>query len=144
MIAPPNLSLLLIMACFWLVYLLVRTQFVGPLGAVIDERERRIRAARETLKAAQDRAAAAIAGCERELATAAAEASKMRAAMRAEGEVARRARLEEVRARAAERLLVLAHDLDQAAGAAREELRQRAESLARELAERLIGRRLAS
>ncbi|MGE5236637.1 MAG: hypothetical protein ACM3O7_09835 [Acidobacteriota bacterium] len=144
MIAPPNLSLLLIMACFWLVYVLVRTQFVTPLGKVLDERERRIREARETLTTSQERASAAIASCERELAAAASEASKQRAAMRAEGEAARRVRLEQARAQANERLLVLARDLDDAARVARGELRQGAETLARELAERLMGRRLAS
>ena len=44
MFAPPNYSLFLVMACFWLVYLLVSTQLVKPLGRVLDEREARIRA----------------------------------------------------------------------------------------------------
>jgi F-type H+-transporting ATPase subunit b len=144
MIAPPNLSLLLIMACFWLVYALVRTQFVTPLGKVLDERERRIREGRDTLATAQERVSAALASCERELATAASEASKQRTALRAEGETVRRARLEQARAQATERLLALAQDLDEAARAARGELRKGAETLARELAERLMGRRLAS
>jgi F-type H+-transporting ATPase subunit b len=140
----PNQSLLLIMACFWLVYLLVRTQFVMPLGTVLDERERRIKDAHDTLASAQEKASAAMTSCERELAAAAAEASKLRAAARAEGEATRRARLEQARAQAAERLMVLANDLENAAREARNELRPRTEALARDLAERLMGRRLAS
>ena len=42
MIAPPNLSLLLIMACFWMVFFLVWRLLVKPLGVVIDERDTRI------------------------------------------------------------------------------------------------------
>jgi F0F1-type ATP synthase membrane subunit b/b' len=141
-IAPPNLSLLLIMACFWMVFFLVWTQLVKPLGVVLDERDKRVREAKNALADVQERFSAAVARCERELAVGASEAAKERAALRAAGETARRARLDAAREQAQERLAKLATEIGQASGAARAELRTSAQALARELAERLVGRRL--
>ena len=52
MIAPPNYSLLFIIACFWLVYFIVSRLLVKPLGETLDERHRRAAVARERLDAA--------------------------------------------------------------------------------------------
>ncbi len=144
MIAPPNFSLLLIMACFWLVFLLVATQLVRPLGNVLDEREKRIRESRGALDEARVALDEAVARCERELAAAAAAASKERTALRAAGEAGRRARLDAARSQAAERLNALTREIEAASSQARDELRSRATLLARELAAHLLGRRLAS
>ncbi len=143
MIAPPNLSLLLIMACFWMVFFLVWRLLVKPLGAVLDERDRRVRESKDSLAGVQERFAAAVARCERELAAGAGQAGKERAALRAAGESARRARLDAAREQAQERLSRLSTEIGAAAAAARSELRVSAQALARELAERLVGRRLA-
>ena len=80
MLALPNYSLLLIMACFWLVYLLVSTQLVKPLGRLLEEREGRIEAARSTNEKARAELAEAMARCDRDVAGAAAEAQRERAA----------------------------------------------------------------
>jgi F-type H+-transporting ATPase subunit b len=143
-VAPPNLSLLLIMACFWLIYFIVKSQFITPLGAVLDERERRRREAGAEIEAARQAFDDTMARCEKDLALAAAAAQKHRADLRAEGEAARRSRLDAARAAGQERLARLTDELRAAADAARGELRTRAQALARELAERLLGRRLAS
>jgi len=143
-ITAPNLSLLLIMACFWLVYWLVATQLVRPLGRVLDERARRIDEARDTLTAVETRFAEAMARCERDLGQAAGEAQKERAAQRAAGEAARRARIDAARAEGQQRLAALAAELDAASRDARTQLREQGTTLARDLAERLLGRRLAS
>jgi F0F1-type ATP synthase membrane subunit b/b' len=142
-LALPNVSLLLVMACFWLVYLVVSTQLVGPLGRVLSERARRIREARETHESSRAALDDAVARCERELAGAAAESQKARAALRAAGEASRRARLEQARTQMQERLTRLDAELDEAARAARADLRGRASVLARELASRLVGRGVA-
>lgn len=144
MITPPNLSLLLIMACFWLVYWLIATQLVRPLGRVLDERARRISETRDRLAAVEARLAEAMTRCERDLGVAAGEAQKERAAQRAAGEAARRARLEAARTEGHQRLAALAAELDAASRDARTQLRERGTGLARDLAERLLGRRLAS
>jgi F-type H+-transporting ATPase subunit b len=143
-ITAPNLSLLLIMACFWLVYWLIATQLVRPLGRVLDERARRIGEARDTLAAVETRFAEAMTRCERDLGVAAGEAQKERAAQRAAGEATRRARLDAARAEGQKRLATLAAELEAASRSARSQLRERGLRLARDLAERLLGRRLAS
>jgi F0F1-type ATP synthase membrane subunit b/b' len=139
----PNYSLLLVMACFWVVYVLVSTQLVRPLGDLLDEREKRARSAREGFEQARGTLADAIARCEAALSAAASEGQRERASLRSAGEASRRARLEEAREQAHERLNRLAAELEEAARAARATLRSRAAELARELASRLIGRSVA-
>ncbi len=143
MVAPPNYSLLLIMACFWLVYLLVSTQLVKPLGRVLDEREARVKAARERYEQSRQALEEAIARCERELAVAASEGQRERASLRASGEEARRKKLEVARGEVQQRLARLADELDEASREARTALRERSGHLARELASHVLGRRVA-
>ncbi len=139
----PNYSLLLVMVCFWLVYLLVAGQLVRPLGRLLDERDARASSAREAYERARAALAEAVARCERELSVAAAEGQRERASLRAAGDSARRARLETARAHAQERLVRLATELDEAAQGVRAGLRSKAGELARELANRLAGRSVA-
>jgi F0F1-type ATP synthase membrane subunit b/b' len=141
--APPNYSLLLIMACFWLVYLLVSTQLVKPLGSVLDEREARIKAAREAYEHARQVLTDAVFRCEREVAGAAAEGQRERASLRASGEAARRSKLEAARAEVQQRLTRLSRELDEASQGVRATLRERSGRLARELASQLLGRSVA-
>jgi F-type H+-transporting ATPase subunit b len=143
-ITAPNLSLLLIMACFWLVYWLIASQLVRPLGRVLDERARRIDEAHSSLTAVETRFAEAMTRCERDLGQAAGEAQKERAAQRAAGEATRRARLEAARAEGQQRLAALAAKLEAASRDARAQLREQGKGLARDLAERLLERKLAS
>src|SRR5512136_2590157 len=141
--ASPNFSLFLIMACFWLVYLLVYTQLVKPLGRVLDEREARVKTAREGFEQARQALAEAVARCERDLAGAASEGQRERASLRASGEATRRGKLEAARAEVQGHLTRLSRELDEASRAARATLRDRSGQLARELASRLIGRSVA-
>jgi F0F1-type ATP synthase membrane subunit b/b' len=141
--APPNYSLLLIMACFWLVYLLVSTQLVKPLGSMLDERAARIKAAREAYEGARSALTDAVSRCEREVASAAAEGQRERASMRASGEAARRSKLEAARAEVQQRLARVSAELDEASRGARATLREHSGQMARELASRLLGRSVA-
>lgn len=143
MLALPNYSLLLVMACFWLVYLLVTTLLVRPLARLLDERGRRVREAADAHEHARTALAEATTRCERDLASAAAEGQRERAARRAAGEAARRARMEAARTQVQQRLATLDVELAEASSAARGVLRQRSGELARELASRVLGRRVA-
>ena len=143
MFGPPNYSLFLIMACFWLVYLLVSTQLVKPLGRVLDERDATIRAGREVYDHARQSLKEAVARCERELSAAASEGQRERASLRASGDADRRRRIEAARGQVQQRLAQLSGELDEASRAARTVLRERSSELARELASRLLGRRVA-
>lgn len=142
MITPPNLSLLFIMLCFWAVFFVVSSQIVKPLGRVLDEREALLRGAHQRLDEARSAFEAAVTRSEKELALASTEATRERAAMRAEGEATRRARLDAARERSQQTLASLGRDLDQASAEARAGLRATTEQLARELASRLLGRGL--
>jgi F-type H+-transporting ATPase subunit b len=141
--ALPNSSLFLVMACFWLVYLVVSTQLVKPLGRLLDEREARIKAAREVHEHARRALEEAVGRCERELAVAASEGQRQRASLRASGDEERRRKLDAARGDVQQRLARLAAELDEASRAARETLRQRSSQLARELASHLLGRSVA-
>jgi F0F1-type ATP synthase membrane subunit b/b' len=143
-IAPPNFSLLFIIACFWVVYFVVSRLLVRPLGTMLDERQRRKAAAQETLDKAQARLREALACSERELASAGLEAGKQRQSLRAEGESARQARLVAAREQGQRTLTELADELEVAAAAARAAIRLQAASLGRELASRLAGRGVAA
>lgn len=143
MFSLPNYSLLLVMACFWLVYLVVSTQLVKPLGRVLDEREARVRAAREAYENANRALEEAVGRCERELAIAASEGQRERATLRVSGDQERRRKLEVARGEVQQRLARLSGELDEASHAARDTLRTRASQLARELASHLLGRSVA-
>lgn len=144
MIPSPNFSLLFIIACFWLVYLVVSRWLVKPLGGMLDERRRSAVQASEGLGAAQDRLKQSLARCERELATAGAEASKQRQALRTEGESLRAARVGAARQQSQDTLAALGSELDAAVATARAGIRSQAAVLARELASRLAGREVAA
>jgi F0F1-type ATP synthase membrane subunit b/b' len=85
----------------------------------------------------------AVARCERELSAAASEGQRERASLRATGDAERRRRIEAARGEVQQRLARLSGDLDEASRAARAALRERSGELARELASRLLGRRVA-
>lgn len=142
MITPPDLSLVFIMLCFWAVFFVVASQVVKPLGRILDEREALSRGAHQRLDEARSALQMAMMRSEKELAVASTEATRERAAMRAEGEATRRARLDAARERSQQTLANLGRDLDQASADARAGLRANTEQLARELASRLLGRGL--
>lgn len=144
MVSPPNYSLLLIMACFWLVYFLVSSLLLKPLGALIDERDRRVREARDDIEKARQAFDDTMTKCEKELAVVASAAQKERAELRGAGEATRRAALDGAREKGQARLAALAQEIQESSAGAQRELRSRAEELSRELAEHLLGRRLAS
>lgn len=144
MLAPPDLSLLLIMVCFWAVYWLVSSQLVRPLGALLDERARRAEEARRVLTGAQTALYETVAWYEEQLAAVTTEEQRHRTALRSEGEAARRARLEAAREAGQQRLTQLSEELQGAGEMARRQLQEQAPTLARELAERVLGRKAAS
>lgn len=144
MITPPDLSLVLIMLCFWAVFFVVSTQLVRPLLRILDQREQQAEGARHDLETTRTRLQEAMAASEREMVAASVEATRERAALRAEGEASRRARLDGARELAQQRLAGLARELDEAAASARVGLRTQASQLARELAAQVLGRRVGA
>jgi F-type H+-transporting ATPase subunit b len=142
--SPPDLSLILIMVCFWVTLWVVHRFLVRPVGTVIGERRRRIDDAQQEWSAKNEEYLAAVSRVEDEVASAAKEAAGIRADARQRAMDDRHAALEKARARADERLVEVLDTLDKDAETARSDLRSRAEELARLLASRLLGRELAS
>ena len=141
---PPNLSLILIMVCFWVTLWIVHRYLIRPVGTVIGERRRRIDGAQQEWSAKNEEFLASVAKVEEEVSAAAKDAGKIRAESRQTAMDARQKTLDEARAKADERLIAVLEDLDREAETVRGDLRTRVEDLARLLAGRLIGRELAT
>jgi len=141
--SPPDLSLILVMFCFWVTLWVVHRFLVRPVGTVIGERRRRIDDAQQEWSAKNEEYLAAVSRVEEEVSAAAKDAAKIRADARQHAMDARQTALDQARARADERLLGVLENLDKDAEAARSDLGRRAEELARLLASRLLGRELA-
>jgi F-type H+-transporting ATPase subunit b len=141
---PPNLSLLFVMVCFWVTLWLVQRFLIRPVGAVADERQRRLDDAQQEWAAKNEEHLAAVARVEDEMRAAAKEAGGIRAEARHQAMDERQKALADARARADDRLVAVLDGLTQETEAARAELRHQAEELARLLASRLLGREMAS
>ncbi len=141
---PPNVSLLMIMACFWVTLWLVQRFLIVPLGAVLAERRSRIDGAETSWAAKNEESRSATARLEAEMEDAARAAAQVREAHRRAANDRRQATLGAVRERAEAGLGEALARIDGDAAAARHELRQQAESLARTFASRLIGREVRS
>jgi F-type H+-transporting ATPase subunit b len=141
--SPPDLSLILVMVCFWVTLWIVHRFLIRPVGTVIGERRRRIDDAQQEWSAKNEEYLAAVSRVEEEVSGAARDAAKIRADARQAAMDARQVTLDHARAQADERLLGALDGLDKDAEAARSDLRSRAEDLARLLASRLLGRELA-
>jgi F-type H+-transporting ATPase subunit b len=135
-----NLSLVFVMLCFWVTLWLVHRFLIQPVGGVIDERRRRIDGAQQEWSAKNDEYTAAIARVEEDLTTAAQEAASVRTDARQHAMDERQQTLDAARQSADARLGSALEALEQEAGAARDELRRRAEELSRLLAGRVLGR----
>jgi len=140
---PPNLSLILIMVCFWVTLWIVHRYLIRPVGTVIGERRRRIDGAQQEWSAKNEEYLAAVSRVEDEVAAAAKDAAGIRADARQKAMDERQTALERARASADERLTSVLDTLDKEAESARSDLRSRAEELARLLAGRLLGREFA-
>ena len=141
--SPPDLSLILVMVCFWATLWIVHRFLIRPVGKVMGERRRRIDGAQQEWSAKNEEYLAAVSRVEDEVSTAAKDAAKIRADARQHAMDTRQAALDQAHSRADERLVAVLDTLDRDAETARADLRNRAEDLARLLASRLLGRELA-
>jgi F-type H+-transporting ATPase subunit b len=141
---PPNVSLVLVMVCFWITLWLVHRFLIRPVGATLDERGRRIASAQQEWTARNEEFSRAVAQVEDSVQNAAKNAAAVRAEARQQAMEQRQEALEEARKQADHRLESVLETLEGDADAARAELRRRAGELARLLAGRLLGREMAS
>lgn len=139
---PPNLSLLMIMICFWLTLWLVNRYLILPVQAVLDERASKIDVANQDWLEQQESLQAATKRLEQELSDAARQAAAFRAEKRKESLSAREARMVAARKKADEKLSGVVAKLAEEAENVRKDLRTQSETLAGELAGRLLGREI--
>ena len=138
--SPPNLSLVVVMVCFWVTFWLVQKFLITPLGATIAERQQRVDGAAEAWQSKHEEYLSATSRLESEMEEAAREAAKLRSERRQEALQGREERLRAARQEADGRLTDALGELEADATAAREELRRRAQELAKVFASQLLGR----
>lgn len=137
---PPNVSIVLIMFCFWVTLWLVNRFLIRPVDTVLNQRHGRIDDAQKAWGAKNEELLSATGRIEDELVEAARAAAKMRETCRTEAQQEKQQQLHAARDEAERRLKLSLAGLSQDAEKARTELRERAEGLSREFAQRLLGR----
>ncbi|MCP4900359.1 MAG: hypothetical protein GY906_25620 [bacterium] len=141
---PPNLSLILVMVCFWITFWLVRKFLLGPVGRVLDERNQRITNANETWEAENAKFLDRTNRVEADLDDAARTAARTREELRTEANAVRQDKLTKTREEVDRRLAAAMDELDGQANAARADLRTAANGLASLFAGQLLGREVRS
>ena len=140
---PPNVSLILVMICFWITYWLIQKFLLKPVGAVLAERRRRVEGAETEWQSKNQAYLDATARLESELEEAARSAAAVRDRQRQEALERRQALLTTTREQADARLERALEELRGEASSARTELDKRARELARAFASQLLGREVA-
>ena len=137
---PPNISILLIMLCFWATLWLVNRFLIHPVNSVLDQRHERIDGAHKAWTAKNDELLSATGRIEDELVEAARAAATTRETLRANANQSKQQLIDAAKTEAEEKLDCALGALNRDAETARDELRRQAENLSRALVQRLLGR----
>jgi F-type H+-transporting ATPase subunit b len=144
MIGLPNVTSLYVLVAFVASCWIFQRFLFAPLLGILDARAREEREAESAYSASLASLEQAVAAGEQKLSAARRDALKAREERRSEGLAALEKQLEEANARASETLARGAGEIEQKAHDVARTLPERARSLARELAEKILGRRLAA
>ena len=139
----PDLSLLLVIIIFWATYGVLRKFLLGPLGAVLAERESRVESARAASEAALENQREVAIDLDRRLTEARREALAHRESVRASAGERRQAMLEEARERSRAVASEAQANLEREVLSAREQLGTEAKAIAAEIATYALGRKVA-
>ncbi len=139
----PDLSLLLVMALFWATYAVLRVFVFKPLGAILEEREKKGMTATEALAQALENEKETLAAIDGRLTEARREALAARQASRNAASAKRQALLDEAREKARLAASAAQAKLDAEVAAARAELAKNVRATAGEIASLALGRRIA-
>jgi F-type H+-transporting ATPase subunit b len=144
MIKAPDVTLLYVIFAFLIAYAILKKFLFLPLSAILEARESEEKTAArvhaESLQGLSD----AIAHIEQELARARREALKERETLRSEGRTHLEKKLAEARAAATATLERASAEIASQTRSSSEELPRQIQLLARALAEKVLGRRLAA
>jgi F-type H+-transporting ATPase subunit b len=144
MIQAPDVTLLYVMFAFVVSYAVMKRFLFQPLGAILEMREQEEREANRLHSESLRELERAVAEGEARLAVARREALKERETLRAEGLARFEGLLAEARAAASASVGAASQAIEGDAARATAELPARSRSLARELAEKILGRKLAA
>ena len=144
MIELPNVASLYVFLAFGICYWILRRYLFVPLSAILDARESAERDAEKAYAQSLAELERAVAAGEEKLAEARREALKTREALRAEGSAQLDAKLADAHEAARQAIERGAGEIEAQSTASARELPERARAIARELAEKILGRKLAA
>jgi F-type H+-transporting ATPase subunit b len=144
MIELPNVSSLYVILAFGISYWILKRYLFVPLAAILDAREKAEKDAENAYAASLLDLEKAVAAGEDKLAEARREALKTRETLRAEGTALLEKKIGEAQAAALASVEAGFREIQGQVASSAKELPERARSLARELAERILGRKLAA
>ena len=144
MIGPPNVTSLYVLVAFVASCWIFNRYLFQPLSSILDARERNEREAEAAYAASLTSLEKAVAAGEEKLSAARREALRSREALRTEGLAALEKALEDANGRSSDAIARGAGDIRKQAAEVAGTLPERARSLARELAEKILGRKLAA
>jgi F-type H+-transporting ATPase subunit b len=139
-----DVTLLYVFLAFPIAYAILKSYLFRPLVEILEERERDERTAARVHAESLEELQKTLAWAERELARTRQEALKQREALRAEGRAHWERKLAEAQAAARASIERASREIEKQAGLSSAELPARARALARELAEKILGRELAA
>ncbi len=144
MIELPNVTSLYALLAFGASCWILKKYLFDPLSAILDAREGNEREAQRAHAESLQAVEKLVAAGEEQLSTARREALKTREDLRSQGLAALEDKLAEAQAAANEAVARGSREIEAQAAAAAGELPERSRSLARELAEKVLGRKLAA
>jgi F-type H+-transporting ATPase subunit b len=144
MIKAPDVTLLYVIFAFLIVYAILKRFLFLPLSAILEARESEEKTAARVHAESLQGLSNAITHIEQELARARREALKEREALRSEGRAHLEKKLAEARAAATATLERASAEIAAQARQSSEELPRQIQLLARILAEKVLGRKLAA
>ena len=144
MIGPPNVTSLYVIVAFVASCWILNRFLFAPLTTILDARERDEREAEDAYTASVAALQGAVAAGEARLSDARREALRSREALRTQGLTELEQRLGDANLRAAAALARGTGEIEQQARDVARTLPDRARGLARDLAEKILGRKLAA
>ncbi|HEY4229896.1 MAG TPA: ATP synthase F0 subunit B [Thermoanaerobaculia bacterium] len=144
MIGLPNVTSLYVILCFGISYWILKRYLFAPLSAILEARENEERAAEQAYAESVKRLERAVAVGEDKLSSARRDALRTREDLRSQGLAVLEKRLDEARAEATQAIDKGSREIQTQAAGIVKSLPERAVGLARELAEKVLGRKLAA
>lgn len=144
MIKAPDVTAVYVILAFIASFAILKRFLFAPLSAILDEREREAATASQVLADSLAELEKTVTRAEAELSRARGEALAIREKLRMEGRTALERRLEETRAVAEQSIARASAEIRESADGAVAALPKAARELAKGLAEKILGRKIAA